>query len=389
MWPFRIVVLGSSLSALGVVRNAHSDNLTPVLFDTERGIATRSSFAHVEVANEAGEDTLLSRICSLGKVEQSVLIGTSDRWLRFILKHREELETSYERILHPKNPSLSICLEKKDFLQWCAGIGIPVPHFYTFFRERGLQSLPAAPEIRFPLLMRPSSTLHAADSGRVPKAMEVKNAGELRGALMLYYSAGTDVVATESLLGHRITQFSVPAARSRNGIVSFVTEKLRPLPLNCAVGTYVRLRPDRAIEDLARYALDRLDYEGVAEVEILRSHDTGGDYMIEINARPWIQYNLATQSGHDFLRFLLDPESYDPSREIKSGKAWINFWDDFFACFSRSVGLVRKGQVGLSEYLSSILRANVRSKFNLLDPYPWIFDAWENFSRFALRRMEP
>ena len=59
------------------------------------------------------------------------------------------------------------------------------------------------------------------------------------------------------------------------------------------------------VEQLARNAIERLDYFGIGEAEILRDKQTGEDYLIEINARPWLQYALAPASNHDFLGLVL------------------------------------------------------------------------------------
>ena len=42
-----LIILGSSETALGVVRNAYNINLKPVVFDSVSGIATKSARARV------------------------------------------------------------------------------------------------------------------------------------------------------------------------------------------------------------------------------------------------------------------------------------------------------------------------------------------------------
>jgi len=90
--------------------------------------------------------------------------------------------------------------------------------------------------------------------------------------------------------------------------------------------------------------------------------------LIEINARPWLQYALAPASGHDFLGALLGrPRAM---RRVTDGRRWIDFDSDVFGAFSSSVGAVRLGELGLGSYLLSLLRANVYARFDLRDPMP-------------------
>jgi predicted ATP-grasp superfamily ATP-dependent carboligase len=183
------------------------------------------------------------------------------------------------------------------------------------------------------------------------------------------------------LLGRRLTQYSVGASRRETEMITFVAVKRRPLPEDCAVGTYVELRPDDAVASLARRALESLDYQGIAEVEILRDEGTGRDYLIEINARPWIQYGLGPASGHDLLAFQLDPRRFDRTRAVTRGKRWLNFPNDLFYCFSRSVGVVRRGRVPVASYLRSMLGANTFAHFAWTDPLP----AWRSLTALARR----
>jgi len=55
------------------------------------------------------------------------------------------------------------------------------------------------------------------------------------------------------------------------------------------------------IEPLAVRALEALDYLGVAEVEILFEPISARANLVEINARPWLQFALPHACGYDLL----------------------------------------------------------------------------------------
>jgi predicted ATP-grasp superfamily ATP-dependent carboligase len=324
------------------------------------------------VYSGATPEAILDRVAVAGAGGRAWLIATSDAWLRFIARYRPQLEQRFESILHPRNEILKICLGKGAFADWCVARGLPTPRRFDEVR-----ALAEPARLPFPLLVRPVESEHA--SVRVPKAVEAHDPVELERWIGVFRAEGRAPLVTESLLGRRITQYSVGAARRGTALMTFVAVKQRPLPEMCSVGTFVELRPDDAVERLAREALESLDYEGIAEVEILRDEQSGRDYLIEINARHWVQNGLGPASGHDPLAFLLDPSTVDYRRAMKSGKRWLNLSTDLYGSFSRSLGVVRKGGLPVGSWLLSILRANTYAHFSWTDPVP----AWRDIVRVA------
>jgi predicted ATP-grasp superfamily ATP-dependent carboligase len=368
MAPPNLVVLGSSLTALAVLRNADKNGVPVVLLDNRDGIAAYSRLARVRILKDVSEVDIQQIILELGGEGANYLIATSDQWLRFVAQHRTDIDKAYQTVLHADNAVLDICLNKPHLASWCEKHAIQTPRRYPLQQPEDLDTEP----VELPVLLRPAISLPAGT--QLPKAMEVHKPEPLRDWLQRYRQEGVPVVVTESLLGHRLTQYSVGLARDGARMTSFVARKVRPLPENCAVGTFVELAPNAEVEAMARSIAERLDYFGIAEIEILYCHERRQGYLIEINARPWIQFALAMASGHDLLEFLLDPQRYDSSKERKQGKRWLDMGGDFFNCFSRSVGLVRNGRIGLTPYLKSLAQANVYSKFSLRDPGPFWCD---------------
>ena len=140
--------------------------------------------------------------------------------------------------------------------------------------------------------------------------------------------------------------------------MSFVARKVRPPASWARTGTYVELEPNAEVERLAVRAVEALGYFGIGEVEILFSHDSGEYFVIEVNARPWLQYSLSIASGHDFLGFLLGRAGVETAAQ-KQGLRWLEFRSDLYTCFSRSEGLYWHGGLTTADYLSSIWNANV------------------------------
>jgi predicted ATP-grasp superfamily ATP-dependent carboligase len=236
-------------------------------------------------------------------------------------------------------------------------------------------------------MIRPDLTLHSAPRADLPKAREVRSPDECRTLLERYEGAQVAPIATESLLVPGVIQYSVPFARAGGKILSFCARKVRPSPEWCATGTYVEMCNAPAVERLARRAVEAVDCYGIGEVEILHEPASGRDCLIEINARPWVQYALAPASGHDFLSFVLsDGKEAGPSR--KNDLRWIDFRSDFYVCFSRDAGMVRHKHLSWSDYVKSVLSANVYAKFNRHDLAPYWADTVE-WMRFLARGLRP
>lgn len=321
----------------------------------------RSRYAARALVRESNNLALLAALTGLG-AQDGALIATEDRWLEFVAAHRESLEAVYGELLVPSNDVLRICLNKAAFARWSDEHGLPACRSW---------SLDRLAEVRLPALIRPTSTLHGRRDTGLPKAVFVDSVSALNDWAGQYRASGIDALVSESLLEREVVQYSVPFAARGGEILSFVARKVRPPASWAATGTCVELHPNKEVEDLARRAVKALDYFGVGEVEILRSEQDGRCYLIEINARPWVQYSIAAASGHDLLNFALGGDGRRPSvRQSKQGVRWLNLAADLYVCFSRSEGLYRQGKLSVAQYAASVLKANAYAFFDWRDPWP-------------------
>lgn len=374
----RLVILGSGITALAVARDARRLGLQPLLVDTEAGIAMASRSARSQVLGGTAQELDPQWLAGLGRQHRSQLMATSDEWLRLLMRHREELEDSYARILHPSNQVLATCLDKQRFAAWCAQNALRTP------RQFRVADLPQSGALPCPLLLRPVETRHALPPALVPKACEVSSHAELLHCAAGLRRAGLHPVLTESLLGRPLRQYSVGFARQDGQTLVVVAQKLRPLPAACATGTLVETVADAALEALGRQVAGLLDYRGIGELEVLRDLATGEDFLIELNARPWLQFALGEATGKDLLALATGarcaishaarthvPQAGAPqARAPRDSARWLDFRADLRACFARG-GLVRTGQLGLTAYLASVARARLFACWSPRDQRPF------------------
>lgn len=376
-----LVILGSSLTALAVARDAHAHGLTAIVVGRTAGIAFKSRRGKPVSVAQSKPDEVLATVTRYGGAG-SALVATGDDWLRFVAANRAALDAAFGQVLHPANSVVETFLSKSKFSDWCGRNGLPTP------RTWHPGSTPRPEGLKFPVLIRPNETLHARTDLGLPKAVEVHSEAELRDWIERFERHGVCAFVSESLLSERLTQYSVPfARRSDAATLSFVARKLRPEPRECSQGSFVTSTSDAEVEQLGRLAAERAEYYGIGEVEILHAHDSGRNYIIEINARPWLQYALAPATGNDFLGLMLRTASADAPKAHQGRKTWINLRNDRAVAFCESTGSVRQRRLTLGAYLRSLASSNVYAVLDVRDPMPFLDMVSGSFRRVSSRLM--
>lgn len=369
-----IVILGGSLTALALARIAERSGLglRVILASDQRGIAHKSRYGEKLIFPSLDPDIILKTLeLSVGN-SHAFCIADSDRWLKFIFAHRDRIEAIFSDVLHPSQEALEICLDKNKFLSWCKEKSIKAPISYAVDKS-GIIS----PEPVFPLLLRPELTQHETNKG-LPKAVEVRDKQELQTWIKQFREVNVEPAISESLLHPDVRQYSVGLVRHRDGeMLITVAEKIRSFPEQCSGGTYVVSSPNYEVEAFTRNIAQTLGYYGIGEAEIMFDVHTETYYIIELNARPWVQFALAERIQPGMLRSLLckkDPYVQHNSKRQNSNIRWLNFNSDLFVCFSSTDGIVRLGRYGLLEYFISIARANSFALYDPWDMRPFLFN---------------
>lgn len=371
----RLVILGGSATGLAVARSSHAQGLETIVADTRRSLASSSRCASFQELPGDSSELAVRKLLTLAEGQPTALIADSDAWLKFIQSWREELDAAFQ-VLHSSRDSVATCLDKREFSRWCRQQGIPSPTPY-------LCEDPDESQVSFPVIVRPRLTCHDR-AHDVPKAIECRSLTELRWAIDRYRNASVDPHVCESLLRPGTRCFSVGLARTANGeVLSLTAERVRPLPEQCAAGTYVRLSPQPAVRELAEKVAEKLGLYGIAEVEILTNPGTGEGReelsVVEVNARPWLQFPLADRSGHEMLPFLLGRPVRSPRPRRTDGVSWIDGSADRYICFSRQRGLVWRGHISWGAWFRAMCSADAHPVWNWTDPGPMMHSLMPNW----------
>lgn len=369
-----LVVLGSSLTALAVVRVAHRQGYRCVMFDHMAGPASQTSMAEFRLLKASDAVSLRERAGDLIGRNDVAVIADSDRCVRFVRLYREALESFGWRVIHPSGEAIDICLDKSAFLRWCAEKGLGAPRLYDAANAATIDAS------AYPLMLRPEWTQHSSGTG-LPKALEIRDPETLKYWLERFAAVNVTPSLCESLLSEGLRQFSVGASRDAQGrVFTFVAEKVRPIAEQCAGGTYVTPSESPRAAELAAQALNAIDFFGVAEVEVLYDPNSERAYLVEINARPWLQYGLPYACGWDLLGHALGNPRHTSG--ASRSHAWLYFSSDLYICFSRTDGLVRSGRVRFGEYLRTLFHSDVYATWDWRDLKPGVTAAWKTFTGF-------
>jgi predicted ATP-grasp superfamily ATP-dependent carboligase len=375
-----LILLGSSLTALAVARVAHRRGLRCVMLDSTPGSAAPTRGATFRRLRNADMASVTESTRDLPQDDTVAVVADSDRWLRFVSAHRAELSAGNRRVLHPSSTAIDICLDKSAFLRWCEQHDLAAPRWYEPHEAEALDAS------AYPLMLRPEWTQHSTPTG-LPKAIEIREASQLRYWLDRYRAVAVTPSICTSLLRPGLRQFSVGAARDAKGRVrTFLAEKVRPQAEQCAGGTFVRPAVHPAAEQLAARALDAIEFFGVAEVEVLFDPATQAAHLIEINARPWLQFGLPYACGCDLFGHVFE-EAAGNERPADLSHAWLYFSSDLYACFARDTGLLTQSKMGFAEYLGSLVRADVYATWDWRDPLPLLASASQAASDWIKQRL--
>ena len=364
----RLVILGSSDTALALVRDARLHGLEALVFDMDDGPAMFSRYATAQRASRptrsGDRPSLVRELRELGDPRHTALIATSDDWLRRVMAVRAQLNDAYQALLLPADDTLELCLDKMRFTQWCREQGLPHARSWC----AGLEDRPEG--LTAPFIIRPALARHGIREDVLPKAAFAQDEAQLADWLARFSHANAMAVVAESLLERPIRQFSVGFARRPGRFLGFVTEKIRPRAHACGVGSFVSLRDEPAILAMGKDIAERLDFFGIGEVELLVDGSTGERFVVEVNARPWLQFSMAAASGHDLLHVITGVRAKGLPRGHSMGLHWWAPMPDVLNLLSdRPEGWTGAARTAV-RLGRAVARANIYARFDWSDPAP-------------------
>jgi predicted ATP-grasp superfamily ATP-dependent carboligase len=202
------------------------------------------------------------------------------------------------RIPFPDSATVANAADKAFVIALAQDLGIPVPR--TLVATSAAHGIAAAPELGFPVVMKPSRSRVRTDAGWVSTGVAyATDAASLRSALERLPQAVFPVLLQERIEGPGVGVF---AAVDRGRTVAlFAHRRLREKPPSGGVSVLCESAAvDPVAAEHASRLLNRIGWRGVAMVEFKQDNRDGSLRLMEINGRFWGSLQLAVLAGVDF-----------------------------------------------------------------------------------------
>jgi predicted ATP-grasp superfamily ATP-dependent carboligase len=312
-----LVTDASKGCALAVIRSLGRAGYRVVAADTDPSSpGLRSRYvARTEVYPDPATDPAAFCESILAMVRRhgvDLVIPATDWTVQPLAVARRDFE-GITRLAIADSKPLEIARRKQETVKLAERVGVPVPA--TRVAHSVDEALAAAPELGWPLVLKPQSSHGADGAGIVRHQVEYAQDADDLAERIARLTKSCPVLLQRYLAG-RGHGVELLACGGRL-LAAFEHRRLREVPITGGASSYresVPLDPTRL--DYARRLIEALDWTGLAMVEFKVAE--GRSELMEINGRVWGSLPLAVASGVDFpamlARLYLEGESAVPSR---------------------------------------------------------------------------
>ena len=331
------VVLGSSVSALGVVRALRAHDIETRVIAPRRSMVARSKGV-VALEDRRGVDAEVAPLLAFlheATVDRAVLFPCDDRWLDVVARLATVDAGSFPSSV-PGPEAVEQLTDKGVFARTLDRLDIPRPKTFEVRSVDDLRPIEGADLASFFLKPR--------DSQRFTNEFHEKGIplGDRRSAVAKLERAlanGHALVAQERIDGPPRNHVFLDGFVDRHGRFAglYARRRVRMFPPEFGNSTDTITIPLTDVEDAVaslRRLFDAIGYRGMFDAEFKRDPATGVHKIIEVNARAWWQIELARAAGVDVVRMaFLDALGLEvaPAERYRIGRRWVHTFPDLRA----------------------------------------------------------
>jgi predicted ATP-grasp superfamily ATP-dependent carboligase len=327
-----LVTDGDTRAALAIVRSLGRAGHTICVAASRRvSLAGASRYArHRDVVADpvSAPTQFVEDIVGLTRRRQiDVLIPVTDAALLSLSRERARLGTVC--FPWPDVDAVSRVADKAAVAAAAREIGIAVPR-QTVVASRD-EALAAAPDLGFPLVLKPSRSMRQVPDGSLAKLVvaHAANVEEFARCLSKLTASSFPLLLQERVVGPGVgVSLLVWDGRT---LAHFAHRRLREHPPSGGVSVYAEsIEPDPSLVEHSVALLDRFAWRGVAMVEYKVDAATGTPYLMEVNGRFWGSLQLAIDAGVDLPALLLSATRgvANPVTTYRAGVRFRWWWGD-------------------------------------------------------------
>lgn len=388
-----LIFEGSSAPALGVARSLARNGVITYYVASKKNETVFSKYfkqcffvPEIETSVRKAADFLVE---FSKKYPLTIVYPGSDLSCVTLACVRAELDKRARERFHfllPGKQTLETLINKRKFYHSLSNQDIPFPT--TYFPECLADVAKVGKETDYPVYLKPCLSEVFANVFKV-KGFVAKSPEELIWHYKRAMEYGLDILIQEYVPGPDSLIFGINAYfdEKSDPLGLFAYRRIRGWPHDfgyCSLVESIAVSSVPEVGKLVEY-LHQIGHHGLADAEFKKDPRDGKFKFLEVNPRVWFQNSFPTNCGInlDFIAYLdaiHDPTSCRTDYEI--GAKWANFLSDFFSALDK----VRKGELSISDWLSSLHRIDDWAYFASDDILPCLLSPFFSLQRYAQRK---
>jgi predicted ATP-grasp superfamily ATP-dependent carboligase len=368
-------VVGLGVNGFGVVRSLGRVGIPVIgLYSDESQPGRFSRYCRAQRISPLDSSEALDDLCRVGlRHGRPVLFPTSDEAVQFVSNHRARLDECF-RFLMPAADTLDRIIDKAGTWELARGAGVPIPRTGCPATLEAVEA--CSREFRFPVILKPTNTFAVGLPGRAKNLI-------LRGADELH-----DLVeAQPELLGQFVLQEIIRGGdghilicaayfdENSNPLALYTGRKLRQYLPDYGVTCLGRSEELPEVAELTCRFVRQIGFKGLITAEWVEEVETGKLYFVEANARTYYHNILFTDCGVNLPWVAyrdLSGRGKSPPQRQRFGVVWLDLKKDLGSFWRKR----QRKQIGVTEYLTSLLAARSWAFLDRRDPLPFLYSTW-------------
>ena len=273
-----------------------------------------------------------------------------------------------------KRDAVETLVNKRKFYQMLQKHKIPHPT--TYFPKDLADANRLASEISYPIFIKPSLPhLFNRVFGYEKKGFVANSRDELLRYYRLASSKTVDVLFQKIISGPPSSFYQMEGFYNRESqpLALFARQAMRIWPLNFGNTTLCHSIPLSHLaeesKEITKFLMN-IQYNGIMSADFKRDTADGKLLLLEINTRLWLHFWLPTKCGADIITAsYLDAlnENVEGYNKYATGVKSICFYPDL----KSSAKMIRRKEIGFSEYTSSLFGRKVFAYYDRTDMLPF------------------
>lgn len=385
--PVPVIVLGTGLTALGVIRCLGRKGIPAWCISQNLDLEAHSRWCRKlpEKVGSLGDVNDLAKCLTSLPFERAVLIPCSDHWTLEVMRLPDDLRKRFPTSLSSLDVNKRF-VEKKHFEALLREVDVPHPRSAPVTSPDDVSRL--VREWGGHVFLKPSnSQLFHRRFGE--KAIRVSSVEDAVSRFTEAQREGFDFILQEYIPGTSANHHFVDGYvdREHNVVTFFARQRIRMYPpdfgnSSCVVSEELG-KVEPAIETL-KNIFKTAGYRGIFSAEFKQDERDGLFKIIEVNCRPWWYVEFAALCGVDVVEMAyLDAleRSVTPPEKYDIGVSLVYPYYDYQALKR----LPAETKPGMMDWLTTVMRSK-QPVASPDDPMPWIAGIGSLASRWIRSR---